>query len=131
MATRVRLKRYRSIQSLYPRFSVVAYFCLFSFFFLVCLCVCVLSIPVLVARAAVTHFPSAHTYTQQQTCARTCTPTHRHHHLIRSSNPFFVPTCQQSYINNDVMRSPFVFFFLFLILFIKSVIIRIYSTIGR
>lgn len=128
MATRVRLKRYRSIQSLYPRFSVVAYFCLFSFFFVF---VCVLSILVLVARAAVTHFPSAHTYTQQQTCARTCTPTHRHHHLIRSSNPFLVPMCQQSYINNDVTRSPFVFFFLFLILFIKSVIIRIYSTIGR
>lgn len=125
MTTRVRLKRYRSIQSLYFRFSCdfVAYFCLFSFIFL-----CVLSIFVLVAQAAVTHFPSAHTYTQRA-------HAHAHAHLSSSSsNPLLFPRFSfSSHANNCVLiimsrihLSSSLFF-----PFYQIVVIWIYSTIGR
>lgn len=118
MATRVSPKKI-SLDNHILDFPLLRIFIFFFFFF------CVLS--VLVARAAVTHFPSArarthartraraHTHAHTRTHARTHTyirthtHTHRHHHLSLFP-PFFVFTCQQLCINNHVTHPFFILF---------------------
>jgi len=130
-------KRYRSIIIILSIFHC----CVFLSFFFFCVIY-----SVLVARAAVTHFPSAHALThthsrirtRARARARTHTHTHTHTHTrthatcvqtriviiiypspLPSSSSFLVFTCQQLCINNHVTDPFFVFFFSS----IKSVVI--------
>jgi len=119
MATRVHLKRYRSIIIILSIFRCCVFFVLFFF--------CIVP---LVARAAVTHFPSArarvhthtpHTHARAGTRERTHTHMHTHANTSSSSStPFssrllhlFSSSCANNMRNNYVTNPFFVFFFSF------------------